>query len=135
MQLKLFNSEVMIKYTKLKNLCYSSLCWTLPFAWKVSVIKSSELVILGGVHRMNKFLMAGIVAAMAAATSVATASPLVTAKMCRWTADITDISTNWKEWVISKTCRQAPDLTAVWIWQNGSWKHSIKHRRNQCQAI
>ena len=79
MQLKLFNSEVMIKYTKLKNLCYSSLCWTLPFAWKVSVIKSSELVILGGVHRMNKFLMAGIVAAMAAATSVATASPLVTA--------------------------------------------------------
>ena len=68
---------------------------------------------------MNKFLMAGIVAAMAAATSVATASPLVT-QMCRWTADITDISTNWKEWVISKTCRQAPDLTAVWIWQNGS---------------
>ena len=81
MQLKLFNSEVMIKYTKLKNLCYSSLCWTLPFAWKVSVIKSSELVILGGVHRMNKFLMAGIVAAMAAATSVATASPLVTANV------------------------------------------------------
>ena len=30
---------------------------------------------------MNKFLMAGIVAAMAAATSVATASPLVTANV------------------------------------------------------
>lgn len=50
---------------------------------------------------MNKFLMAGIVATMAAATSVATASPLVTANV-PLSADITDISTNWKEWVISR---------------------------------
>lgn len=56
MQLKLFNSEVMIKYTKLKNLCYSSLCWTLPFAWKVSVVKSSVLVICEDKLNNSKYL-------------------------------------------------------------------------------
>ena len=81
---------------------------------------------------MNKFLMAGIVATMAAATSMATASPLVTANVpldSRYYSYIDKLEG------MGYIKDMPTDLTAVWIWQNGSWKHSRKHRRNQCQAI
>ena len=78
--------------------------------------------------------MAGIVATMAAATSMATASPLVTANVpldSRYYSYIDKLEGMGYIKDMPTGTRPYSRLDMA----NGSWKHSIKHRRNQCQAI